>query len=149
MTLRPNFITSLLMQMTQLPRSVNERFAHGCIADLGSQSFLTEFLQTGDTLPLSIHGDQGSSPFPSLSSGLANLVLATSLTGKKLFINVSNADGSWTTQTGLNHPNFITHINVYITLGTLLTSTVSVDFDASISSCRPFCATNQYNPSGV
>lgn len=78
--------------------------------DTTAQSFLTEFLQTGDTLALSIHGDQGSSPFPSLSPGLANLVLASSLTG-------------------LNHPDFITHINVYITLGSLITNFVSVDFD--------------------
>ena len=40
---------------------------------------------------------------------------------------------------GLNYPNLITHINVYITLTTLVTNQVSVDFDV-----RPwlhFCQT--------
>jgi hypothetical protein len=30
---------------------------------------------------------------------------------------------------GLNHPSLITHVNVYITLTTLVTNLVSVDFD--------------------
>lgn len=78
--------------------------------DTTAQAFLGEFIQTGDHLDLTIHGDQNSSPFPSLGPGLAQLQLSTSLNG-------------------LNHPAFITHIAVTITLDTLVTDLVSVNFD--------------------
>ncbi|KAG6857277.1 hypothetical protein H0H87_007110 [Tephrocybe sp. NHM501043] len=78
--------------------------------DTTAQEFLGQFMQSGDQLPLMIHGDSASSPIASLSPGLAQLQLATSLTG-------------------LNQPNFITHITVTITLETLVNNLVSVNFD--------------------
>ncbi|KAF8070285.1 hypothetical protein FPV67DRAFT_1755106 [Lyophyllum atratum] len=78
--------------------------------DTTAQAFLSEFIMTGDQLDLTIHGDQNSSPFPSLSPGLAQLQLSTGLTG-------------------LNHPTFITHITVTITLDSLVTNLVSANFD--------------------
>ncbi|KAF5386260.1 hypothetical protein D9615_002421 [Tricholomella constricta] len=78
--------------------------------DTIAQAFLSQFIQTDDQLDLTIHGDQNSSPFPSLSPGLAQLQLTTSLKG-------------------LNQPTFITHIAVTITLETLENDLVSVNFD--------------------
>jgi len=78
--------------------------------DTTAQAFLAEFIQTGNQLGLTIHGDQNSSPIPSLDPGLAQLQLTTSLTG-------------------LNHPTLITHVTVTITLDTLITNLVSVNFD--------------------
>ncbi|KAF8972948.1 hypothetical protein BDZ97DRAFT_1691577 [Flammula alnicola] len=75
-----------------------------------AQGFLTQFIQTGNALDLSIVGDAASIPFTSLQGALANLRLSTSLTG-------------------LNQPTFITHIHVIITLDSLVTNLVSVDFD--------------------
>jgi len=80
--------------------------------DTTAQSFLTQFIQTGNKLDLLIHGDRDSSPFPSLTTGLANLELTTNLNG-------------------LNRPEIITHIHVIITLESLTTNLVLVDFDAS------------------
>ncbi|TFK44582.1 hypothetical protein BDQ12DRAFT_661303 [Crucibulum laeve] len=78
--------------------------------DTIAQSFLTDFIQTGNQLDLTIDGDMSSSPFPSLQPGLSNLVLATHLNG-------------------LNQPDLITHVHVVITLDSLVTNLVSVDFD--------------------
>jgi hypothetical protein len=49
--------------------------------DTIAQSFLSEFIQTGNTLPLSIHGDSLSSPYPSLVPALEGISLSTSLNG--------------------------------------------------------------------
>ncbi|KAG5646292.1 hypothetical protein DXG03_003889 [Asterophora parasitica] len=78
--------------------------------DTIAQAFLSRFIQTGDTLDLAIRGDAKSSPFPSLSPGLSQLQLRTSLTG-------------------LKQPDFITHITVTITLETLENDLVTVNFD--------------------
>ncbi|KAH0589321.1 hypothetical protein H2248_005083 [Termitomyces sp. 'cryptogamus'] len=78
--------------------------------DTTAQAFLSKFIQTGDALDLTIHGDDNSSPFASLSVGLAQLQLGTQLKG-------------------LNQPTFITHVTVTITLESLLTNLVTVDFD--------------------
>ncbi|KAF8626824.1 hypothetical protein AX15_004657 [Amanita polypyramis BW_CC] len=78
--------------------------------DTVAQSFLTRFIQTQDDIPLSIDGDFQSSPYESLQLALAGLHISTGLRG-------------------LNHPNIITHINVYVTPETLLTNHVSIDFD--------------------
>ena len=69
--------------------------------DTTAQSFLTEFLTTGDTLDLTITGDSSSSPFASLEEALEGIKIATSLTG-------------------INFPTLLTHINVFITVDTLL-----------------------------
>jgi hypothetical protein len=50
--------------------------------DTVAQSFLSEFIQTGDTLPLFISGDESSSPFPSLVQALEGVSLSTRLNGK-------------------------------------------------------------------
>lgn len=78
--------------------------------DTTAQSFLSEFLQSGDILPLSIKGDQSSSPYPSLVPALEGVSLTTSLTG-------------------LNAPPILTHINVHIPLSAVVDSLVSIDFD--------------------
>ncbi|KAF9484474.1 hypothetical protein BDN70DRAFT_872495 [Pholiota conissans] len=78
--------------------------------DTVAQGFLTQFIQTGDALDLSIHGDSDSTPFASLQGALSGLKLSASLTG-------------------LDQPTFITHIHVTITLDSLVTNLVSVDFD--------------------
>ncbi|KAI9463679.1 hypothetical protein BJY52DRAFT_1404720 [Lactarius psammicola] len=80
--------------------------------DTTAQSFLSEFLQSGDTLPLSIKGDQSSSPYPSLVPALEGVSLTTSLTG-------------------LNAPPIITHINVFVPLSAIVDSLVSIDFDVA------------------
>jgi hypothetical protein len=74
-----------------------------------AQSFLTEYISSGDNIPLTIKGDGQSSPFGSLIVGLEGVSLETSLTG----INAK----------------LIEHINVYITVDTLLTNLVSIDID--------------------
>ncbi|KAJ3518119.1 hypothetical protein NLJ89_g70 [Agrocybe chaxingu] len=77
--------------------------------DTVAQAFLAEFIQTGNQIDLVIDGDLSSSPFASLAPALANLRLAGQLTG-------------------LNEPTFITQIAVIITLESLVTNLVSVDF---------------------
>jgi hypothetical protein len=47
--------------------------------DTVAQSFLSEFIQTGDTLPLFLNGDESSSPFPSLVQALEGVSLSTGL----------------------------------------------------------------------
>jgi hypothetical protein len=49
--------------------------------DTVAQSFLSEFIQTGDTIPLFINGDESSSPFPSLVQALEGVSLSTRLDG--------------------------------------------------------------------
>jgi hypothetical protein len=49
--------------------------------DTVAQSFLSEFIQTDDTLPLFLNGDESSSPFPSLVRALEGVSLATRLSG--------------------------------------------------------------------
>ncbi|KAJ7072466.1 hypothetical protein C8F01DRAFT_1299136 [Mycena amicta] len=78
--------------------------------DTVAQSFVTAFIQGNDRIPLTIQGDLQSSPFGSLAPALSGLTLSTGLQG-------------------LNQPNLITHINVYITLDSLVTNIVSIDFD--------------------
>ncbi|KAF9047294.1 hypothetical protein BJ165DRAFT_1464966 [Panaeolus papilionaceus] len=77
--------------------------------DTTAQLFLQQFIQTGNQLDLTIQGDSNSSPFVSLSGGLAQLTLSTQLQG-------------------LNQPTFITAINVIITLDSLVTNIVSSQF---------------------
>ncbi|KAI0354382.1 hypothetical protein OH77DRAFT_1404952 [Trametes cingulata] len=78
--------------------------------DTTAQAFLTEFLQTGDEIPLTIKGDSESSPFASLQPALEGVELSTSLKG-------------------LNVPPIVTHINAYITLDTLIDNFITIDFD--------------------
>ncbi|KAH9061225.1 hypothetical protein EDB87DRAFT_404186 [Lactarius vividus] len=75
-----------------------------------AQSFLSQFLQSGDALPLSIKGDQSSSPYSSLVPALEGVSLTTSLAG-------------------FNAPPIVTHINVYVPLSAVVDSLVSIDFD--------------------
>ncbi|KAH8979124.1 hypothetical protein EDB92DRAFT_1821158 [Lactarius akahatsu] len=78
--------------------------------DTTAQSFLSQFLQSGDALPLFIKGDQSSSPYSSLVPALEGVSLTTSLAG-------------------FNAPPIITHINVYVPLSAIVDSLVSIDFD--------------------
>ncbi|KAI0072486.1 hypothetical protein K474DRAFT_1678619 [Panus rudis PR-1116 ss-1] len=78
--------------------------------DTTAQAFITEFVTTGDKIDLSIQGDGESSPYASLDQALEGVKISTSLTG-------------------INFPNLITHIEVIITLDTLFTNLVSVNFD--------------------
>ncbi|KIL68938.1 hypothetical protein M378DRAFT_21838 [Amanita muscaria Koide BX008] len=78
--------------------------------DTIAQSFLARFIQTQDMIPITLDGDYQSSPYASLQPAIAGLHIPTSVQG-------------------LNHPNILTHINVYVTLATLVTNRVAVDFD--------------------
>ncbi|EIW82896.1 hypothetical protein CONPUDRAFT_101346 [Coniophora puteana RWD-64-598 SS2] len=78
--------------------------------DTTAESFLTDFLQTGDDLPLTIKGDSGSSPFASLQPALEGVSISTSVKG-------------------LNVPPIITHLYPKITLDTLLTNNIEASFD--------------------
>ncbi|KAI0739355.1 hypothetical protein C8Q80DRAFT_1123812 [Daedaleopsis nitida] len=80
--------------------------------DTDAQAFLTEFLQTGNDIPLTIKGDGESSPFASLVTGLQGAEIRTSLKG-------------------LDVPPIVTHVNAYITLDTLITNFISIDFDVA------------------
>lgn len=77
--------------------------------DTVAQGFLTQFIQTGDELDVTIDGDSQSSPFGSLQPALDGVTISTSLTG-------------------LNHPAIITSAHVVITLDSLTTNLVSVEF---------------------
>lgn len=77
--------------------------------DTIAQNFLTQFIQTENSLDLTIDGDSQSSPFDSLKPALDGVTLSTSLTG-------------------LNHPSIITSAHVVITLESLDTNLVSVEF---------------------
>jgi len=61
-------------------------------------------------IDLNIAGDGGSTPFLSLRDGLEGVKLSSQIGG-------------------LNHPNLITHIHVLISLESLVTNLVSIDFD--------------------
>ncbi|KAJ7716738.1 hypothetical protein DFH07DRAFT_349612 [Mycena maculata] len=78
--------------------------------DTVAQAFLTSFIQGNSELPLTIQGNLESSPFASLAPALSSLALTTSLQG-------------------LNQPNLITQVNVFITLETLVDNLVSINFD--------------------
>lgn len=77
--------------------------------DTTAQGFLTEFLTSTDTIPLTIQGDSGGSPFGSLQPALEGVKLETSLKGMGDVI--------------------ILDANVFITLDSLVTNLVSVNFD--------------------
>ncbi|KAF9529294.1 hypothetical protein CPB83DRAFT_790385 [Crepidotus variabilis] len=77
--------------------------------DTVAQSFLTDYIQTGNQLDLSILGDLSATPFASLAPALSGIELTSHLIG-------------------LNQPNLITHVNVYISLESLETNLVSTEF---------------------
>ncbi|KAI0305626.1 hypothetical protein B0F90DRAFT_1815219 [Multifurca ochricompacta] len=89
--------------------------------DTTAQDFLTEFIQTGDSILLFIRGDSSSSPYPSLITALEGISLSASLRVYTLL--------STTTFQGLNSPPIITHINVHVPLSAILDNLVSIDFD--------------------
>lgn len=88
-------------------------------------------MQTDNSIPLTISGDEASTPFASLQLALGGTNLATQLTGK--FTVLENMCGTHTI-VGLNRPKLITDISVIITLDSLVTDFVSVSFNASFSS---------------
>ena len=61
--------------------STEFRYAPNDANDTTAQAFLTEFLQTDDTIPLTIKGDGDSSPFASLVPALEGAEITTSLKG--------------------------------------------------------------------
>ncbi|KAF9264250.1 hypothetical protein L218DRAFT_258531 [Marasmius fiardii PR-910] len=77
--------------------------------DTVAQSFLTDFLTSTDTLDLSIEGDPDSTPIESLKQALSGVKLASQLNGMG--------------------QKLLQHINVFITLDSLITNLVTVDFD--------------------
>ncbi|THV03542.1 hypothetical protein K435DRAFT_962414 [Dendrothele bispora CBS 962.96] len=77
--------------------------------DTVAQSFLTNFLTSSDDLPLIIQGDAASSPIASLQQSLSGVHLTTSLSGLG--------------------QSLIKHINVSITLDSLVTNLVTIDID--------------------
>ncbi|KAG6820875.1 hypothetical protein H0H93_010219 [Arthromyces matolae] len=103
-------IDSFQLRPGDNPIATEFRYQPDNANDTTAQAFLSQFIQTDDNLDITIHGDDTSSPFASLSVGLAQLQLDTQLTG-------------------LNQPNFITAIYVTITLESLVDNLVSVSFD--------------------
>lgn len=77
--------------------------------DTIAQSFLANFIQTGDLLDLAIDGDGQGSPFDSLRPAFDEVTLQTGLHG-------------------LNQPKIIVSAHVVITLDSLVTNLVSVEF---------------------
>ena len=49
--------------------------------DTTAESFLTNFVQSGNVLPLTVQGDGASSPFTSLNPALEGVTLQTSVAG--------------------------------------------------------------------
>ncbi|KAF9451269.1 hypothetical protein P691DRAFT_757432 [Macrolepiota fuliginosa MF-IS2] len=80
--------------------------------DTVAQDFLTQFIQTGNKLDLTIDGDAQSSPFGSLQPALDGVTISTSIMG-------------------LNHPAIISSAHVVITLDSLVTNLVSVEFQVT------------------
>jgi len=85
--------------------------------DTTAQSFLSDFLTSTDTLDLTIKGDSGSSPFGSLQPALEGVSLSSSLTG--------------------NGVTLITQVNVFITLESLITNLVTINFDVVNPTAAP------------
>ncbi|KAF8586733.1 hypothetical protein K439DRAFT_1631457 [Ramaria rubella] len=77
--------------------------------DTVAQSFLTSFLTNSGDIPLTIKGDSASSPFGSLQPALEGVALTTSLKGIGA--------------------QLLSQVNVFITLDSLVTNLVSVNFD--------------------
>ncbi|KAF9222628.1 hypothetical protein BS17DRAFT_802839 [Gyrodon lividus] len=80
------------------------------VNDTVAQGFLTNFVQSGNVLPLTVKGDSASSPFAPLQPALAGVTLQTSVTG-------------------LNVPPIITHVYPTISLETLVANEVELSFD--------------------
>jgi hypothetical protein len=99
--------------------------------DTVAQSFLSEFIQTSNTLSLFISGDESSSPFPSLVQALEGVSLSTRLNGTS-DIPLSILQTERTPFEGLNSPPIITHINVHIPPSALVDNFVFIDFDVSL-----------------
>ncbi|KAG1761975.1 hypothetical protein EDD22DRAFT_893760 [Suillus occidentalis] len=78
--------------------------------DTVAEAFLTSFLQTGDSLPITIQGDSASTPFASLQPALEGVSLTSSVTG-------------------LNVAPIISHLYPEITLATLVTNEINLSFD--------------------
>jgi hypothetical protein len=74
-----------------------------------AQSFITQYISSSGDIPVTVQGDASSSPYASLQPALEGIKLSSSIKGigKQLVSNV----------------------NVYITLATLLTNTITLDFD--------------------
>jgi len=62
--------------------------------DTTAQSFLHEFIQTGNSLLLSIKGDPSSSPYPSLVPALEGVSLSSGLTGESTFLSAPGGSSS-------------------------------------------------------
>ncbi|KAG1812612.1 uncharacterized protein BJ212DRAFT_460083 [Suillus subaureus] len=80
--------------------------------DTVAEAFLTSFLQTGNSLPITIQGDSASTPFASLQSALEGVTLTSSVTG-------------------LNVAPIISHLYPEITLATLVTNEINLSFDVT------------------
>ncbi|KZV76329.1 hypothetical protein PENSPDRAFT_747787 [Peniophora sp. CONT] len=78
--------------------------------DTVAEGFLSSFVQGSDDLPLTIKGDSDSSSFASLVPGLEGISLDANLPA-------------------MNSPPILTHVNVFITLDTLVDNLVEVNFD--------------------
>ncbi|KAI0321180.1 hypothetical protein OF83DRAFT_1280620 [Amylostereum chailletii] len=98
--------------------------------DTVAQSFLSDFLQGDDHIPLEVKGDPSSSPYASLLPGLEGISLSTSLQA-------------------LNSAPIISHVNVFITLESLVTNLVNVNFDVTNPLDAPLVITFSQADSGV
>ncbi|KAG8833980.1 hypothetical protein FRC17_009762 [Serendipita sp. 399] len=79
--------------------------------DTVAQSFLQTYLEQGGAVPITIHGDAKSASFDSLVPALQQTSLSSGVPGIAA--------------------KMVTHVNVYITAGSLITNEVEVDFDVA------------------
>ena len=93
-------------------------------------TFLTGFVQGSDPLPLTINGDSSSSSFASLVPGLEGISLSADLPA-------------------MDAPPILTHVNVFITLDTLVDNLVSVNFDVTNPLDAPLHISFSQSDSGV
>lgn len=78
--------------------------------DTVAQGFLTTFLQTADSIPLTVQGDSASTPYGSLQPALEGITLSTSITG-------------------IVSKPIIAGIHTHIPLTALITNTIESSFD--------------------
>ncbi|KAG8787307.1 hypothetical protein FRB91_009037 [Serendipita sp. 411] len=79
--------------------------------DTVAQTFLQSYLEQGGAVPITIHGDAKSASFDSLVPALQQTSLSSSVPGIAA--------------------KLVTHVNVYITAGSIFSNEVEVDFDVA------------------
>ncbi|GAA5914535.1 uncharacterized protein JCM6883_003197 [Sporobolomyces salmoneus] len=124
--------------------------------DETAQSLLTAYLETKDQIPITIQGDDSSSPYGSLDQGLAGLTLASSFPGQgiplvhdiRIYLDLVQAFCSSNTSFDFSiNNNLATYITVLRLTGTASQgATTYAEFDHVFS--NPFTTDAGQNPGG-